>query len=190
MTPARHVPAAYHAGTWIFVFAERPWLLLKASRTTAPTVGWLAGPPTRLGHPRQLLHALLSALASSAIAPCIALPPASLQSCFALPRPSDRHGWRECKRIVGTILALDSSARASCFALPRPSLDSYLASPQSAPRRSRHAVPSMIAAASRAPAHTPPHPRFRIEYRARTGTTNRSPTAIVANGTIRPPDSR
>jgi hypothetical protein len=37
---------------------------------------------------RQPLPALPSARASSAIAPGIALPPASLQSCFALPRPS------------------------------------------------------------------------------------------------------
>ncbi len=59
-----------------------------------------------------------SALASSAIAPGIALPPASLQSCFALARPSDRHGWRECRRLSGTIPALDSSALASSAIAP------------------------------------------------------------------------
>jgi len=46
-----------------------------------------------------------SARASSAIAPGIALPPAS-----------DRHGWRECRGLSGTIPALQS-----CFVLPRPS---------------------------------------------------------------------
>ena len=34
----------------------------------------------------------------------------ALASCVALPPASDRHGWRECIRIVGTILALQSDA--------------------------------------------------------------------------------
>ncbi|TDJ16018.1 MAG: RNA 2',3'-cyclic phosphodiesterase [Gammaproteobacteria bacterium] len=57
-----------------------------------------------------------SARGSSAIAPGIALPPAS-----------DRHGWRECRGLSGTI-----PAPQSCLALTRPSLDSPLRWPVSA----------------------------------------------------------
>jgi hypothetical protein len=64
--------------------------------------------PTRLGpnglrRSRQRCRAFCSGY-PSATAPCVTL---GSGPCFALPRLSDRQGWRKCGRIAGAIPALD-----------------------------------------------------------------------------------
>ena len=81
---------------------------------------------------------------SSTAVPDAVLSPPSLESCVALPPASDRHGWRECIRIVGTILALQSSLK--------PSLE-HLGLPTEPPRV--------------APARGPPDPSVDFDQRLR-----------------------